>query len=113
MRGRQLTYFFSPPLYDKEKLFWKDERDSVQLVTRLSAVREKFAALPEDAYRPESLKNALWSYAEEEGRGQVLWPTRYALSGRDKSPDPFELAALLGKDETLRRLDAAILLHHA
>ncbi|MCX6712608.1 MAG: hypothetical protein NTY66_00155 [Candidatus Vogelbacteria bacterium] len=29
---------------------------------------------------------------------------RIALSGREKSPDPFTLAAIFGKEETLKRL---------
>jgi hypothetical protein len=37
----------------------------------------------------------------------VLWPLRVALSGREKSPDPFILAAILGRDETLERLKNA------
>jgi hypothetical protein len=49
-------------------------------------------------------------YADKEGRKEVLWPMRYALSGRDKSPDPFFLAYILGKDETIRRIQSAIAL---
>src|SRR3989338_8810048 len=41
-------------------------------------------------------------------RGELLWPLRAALSGRKASPGPFEIAAILGKKETLRRLDSAI-----
>jgi len=37
-------------------------------------------------------------------RGAILWPMRYALSGLDKSPDPFTIASILGKEETLKRL---------
>jgi glutamyl-tRNA synthetase len=40
--------------------------------------------------------------------GDTLWPTRVALSGREKSPSPFELMFVLGKDVSLVRLDAAI-----
>jgi glutamyl/glutaminyl-tRNA synthetase len=40
--------------------------------------------------------------------GNVLWPMRVALSGRAASPSPFELAWALGREETARRLDAAI-----
>jgi hypothetical protein len=35
---------------------------------------------------------------------------RYALSGLDKSPDPFLLAEVLGKKEVLDRLTSAILI---
>jgi glutamyl/glutaminyl-tRNA synthetase len=47
-------------------------------------------------------------YAEKVGKGNVLWPIRYALSGRDQSPDPFRLAVILGKEETLSRIKYAI-----
>ena len=104
----ELHYFFETPQYSKEKLFWKDERDATLLLERLQGVKERFLGLPDEHFAPETLKNALWDYAEKEGRGQVLWPTRYALSGRDKSPDPFQLASILGKNETIERLNKAI-----
>ena len=41
--------------------------------------------------------------------GQVLWPMRIAISGQQSTPGgAFEIAYLLGRDETLRRLNAAI-----
>ena len=33
---------------------------------------------------------------------------RYAFSGLDKSPDPFLLAEILGKEESVERLKSAI-----
>ncbi len=38
--------------------------------------------------------------------GQFLWPFRWALSGRAKSAGPFEIAAILGKEESLKRINA-------
>ena len=43
-----------------------------------------------------------------ESRGEVLHPVRYALSGKDRSPDPFTLASVLGKDETINRIKKVI-----
>jgi hypothetical protein len=82
------------------------------LIDRLTAVKDIISKMPEDAFVAEKVKEALFPYAEQEGRGQVLWPTRYALSGRDKSPDPFQLAGILGKNETLARIDHAISILH-
>src|SRR3989344_2844149 len=48
-------------------------------------------------FNREYIKKIIWDVAEKEGRGSVLWPIRYALSGRNKSPDPFQLAEVLGK----------------
>ncbi|MCC6639123.1 glutamate--tRNA ligase [Candidatus Falkowbacteria bacterium] len=42
------------------------------------------------------------------GVGDVLWPMRLALTGQDKSPNPFEVAYILGKTETLKRLRSAL-----
>ena len=57
---------------------------------------------------PDSVKNLIFDYATEQGRGNVLWPLRVALSGKDKSPDPFTLCSILGKTETLSRISNAI-----
>ena len=41
--------------------------------------------------------------------GQILWPVRTALSGKPSSPGgATELAVILGKEETLRRIDTGI-----
>ena len=41
-------------------------------------------------------------------RGLVYWPFRVALTGREKSPDPVDVAAILEKDIVLKRVSAAI-----
>ena len=51
---------------------------------------------------------AVWPYADQNGRGNVLWPFRFALSGKDRSPNPFTLSAILGKETTLKRIEKAI-----
>ena len=74
----------------------------------LSEVLKLVEPVAESDWNAESVKAAVWPYAESAGRGNVLWPTRFALSGRDKSPDPFALAAILGKEETISRINHAI-----
>ena len=47
--------------------------------------------------------------ARHEERDQVLWPLRIAITGRAATPGgAFEMAYLLGKDETMKRLDDAM-----
>ena len=43
--------------------------------------------------------------------GQVLWPLRVTLSGRQFSPGVFEIAWVLGKEETLKRIENALKKH--
>ncbi len=59
------------------------------------------------------IKAALMTYAdgiskENGGRGAALWPLRYALSGAERSPDPFMLVAVLGRSEAISRIEASI-----
>lgn len=56
---------------------------------------------------PEEVKSQLWDFATENGRAGVLWPMRVALTGLERSPDPFTVASLLGKEETIKRLKHA------
>ncbi len=55
-----------------------------------------------------TIKSSIMPYADEQGRGAVLWPLRVALSGREKSPDPFTIVSLIGKEKTLSRIAQAI-----
>lgn len=58
-----------------------------------------------------ALYQALQKLAQSEGlkNSQILWPTRVALSGRDSTPGgATELAELLGKKESLRRIEFSI-----
>ncbi len=104
----ELQYFFSQPEYEKEGLFWKDEKDTEKTKERMDKVISILEEVPEEDFTAEKIKETVWDYATEEGRGSVLWPMRYALSGRDKSPDPFTLAGIFGKKETVERLQVAV-----
>jgi glutamyl-tRNA synthetase len=56
----------------------------------------------------ESIKEKLWGYAEEKGRGIVMWPLRISLTLQEKSVDPFSMLYILGKQESLSRIQKAI-----
>jgi len=104
----ELQYFFAKPEIDTEKLFWKDDKDVDKTKQRIEKVISILEEISDKDFTAEKIKENIWDYATEEGRGSVLWPMRYALSGRDKSPDPFTLAELLGKKETIERLQIAM-----
>lgn len=70
----------------------------------LKAVADLLQHIPDEGFTAAQLKDIIWPYATAQGRGAVLWPLRTALSGKEKSPDPFVIAALLGKQETLARI---------
>ncbi len=101
----ELDYYFKAPVYEAKMLYWKDS--PLELIkSNLAKIIELLSPLAD--FKKESVKEALWAYAESVGRGTLLWPMRVALSGRDKSPDPFILAQILGKEETLSRIQLAL-----
>ena len=62
-------------------------------------------------YTNDSLYQLLVSFAEQKEikNGMVLWPIRTALSGKPMTPcGATELLEVLGKEESLRRIDGAI-----
>ena len=101
-------YFFSEPKLDPEKIPGKGSgADTAK--KHLSRIREILTSvLFSEEITAEQVKNAIWDYAEKEGRAQVLWPLRYALTGREKSPDPFTVGAIMGRETINRRIDAAL-----
>jgi glutamyl-tRNA synthetase len=103
----ELDYFFSAPSYSPEKLLWKGEGGLSDVVRRLTEVKHLVNTLPTQPTESQA-KEVLWPYAESEGRGAVLWPLRYCLSGLPKSPDPFTIIALIGRDEALARITHGI-----
>jgi glutamyl-tRNA synthetase len=101
----ELTYFFEQPEYEKENLLWKKDKDLSVVNKHLDYLAKELSLLND--FTAEKVKETIWDYVEKEGRGSVLWPMRFALSGRDKSPDPFALAEILGKEEVISRLTYA------
>lgn len=56
----------------------------------------------------DTLHDALMKLSEEKQlkHGQILWPARVALTGKDVTPGgAIEMAVILGKEESLRRID--------
>ncbi len=95
----ELDFFFSKPIIDKKML---------KNTEYLPEVLEILKSLSANDFNKEKIKEALWDFATEKGRGEVLWPMRVALTGREKSADPFSVAEILGQKETLERLKAVI-----
>ena len=102
----ELDFAFKNPSLDATHV--PEKRSNAQEArTHLEWLSEQLAKLPQTEWSAESVKGAVWDYANATGRGAVLWPMRYALSGRQKSPDPFTIAGIIGKARTLERLSAA------
>jgi glutamyl-tRNA synthetase len=106
----EFSLFYENPVYESPALLWKKDPDISKTAERLKRARVLLSAIASPQWSTQTVKEVLSAYAEIEGRGEVLWPVRMALSGRDKSPDPFTIAGIIGKDVTIRRLDTALTL---
>ena len=99
-------YFFRPPAqYDPDVVKKRWNRESAG---HLRALYEAFRTLD----RPEKARfeDALQSTAASLGvkQGELIHPLRLAVSGMGVGPGLFDILHILGKDETLRRINAAI-----
>ncbi|MCX6729935.1 MAG: glutamate--tRNA ligase, partial [Candidatus Portnoybacteria bacterium] len=112
--GESSAFFFKESEYNSSILTWKDAPKQKTLES-LNKACSILCDVKDGDFETEKLKQILLPEAEKfinsDGkidRGQLLWPLRAALSGQEKSPGPFEIAEILGKSETLKRVQKAI-----
>ena len=69
----------------------------------LSALAEKLKILPDWS----EAKNAIAATATDHNikPGKLMFPLRVALSGRSAGPSLDDILAILGKDESIRRIE--------
>jgi len=109
LEAGELDYFFEQPVLDSSMIIWKDsvKEETAQNLKKIIELLSSFTER-EGEWSTARIKDVIWPYAEAKGKGSILWPMRFALSGKEKSPDPFTLAYALGKIETLKRLENAL-----
>jgi len=99
-------FFFDTPSSLDEKAVkkaWKE--DSPELMKELISVVSNI-----EDYTVESLQISIkgWITSKEIGFGKVMMPLRLALVGALQGPDVFDIMYLIGKDESVRRIDNLI-----
>ena len=107
-----IDFFEEVPEYDSEMYVHKkmktDKAISLQVLKDILPVLSK---LDESKYNNDDLYTFLVDFAakKELKNGTVLWPVRTALSGKQMTPcGATEILELLGKEESLKRIEAAI-----
>lgn len=106
----QIDFIDAVPDYDQELYF--NKKMKTDAVVSRNSLEETLPVLEElDVWTQESIHGALFGLIEKLGvkNGVVLFPLRVALSGKKFTPGGgVELAALLGKGESITRIKAAI-----
>lgn len=105
-----VDFFEQVPEYDvsmyKHKKMKTNEESSLQVLKEVVPLLEA-----QEDYSNDALFEMLSAYGKEHGykTGYVMWPIRTALSGKQMTPaGATEILEVLGKEESLTRIQAAI-----
>ena len=98
------------PDYDLELYTHKKMKTNAEISkANLELVKPVLESLPE--WNETAIHDAVMAKIQEAGlkNGAVLWPLRIAIAGVANTPGgAFEIAGLLGREETLRRLELGL-----
>lgn len=105
-----VDFFNELPEYENELYIHKKMKTTEEI-----ALDSLIACLPVlkeiENWEESTIHDKIMELVQEKGikNGQMLWPIRTALSGKPTSPGgAFELAHILGKDESIRRIEKGI-----
>ena len=105
-----IDFFEELPDYDvaiyTHKKMKTNSENSLEVLKEILEVLKDF-----NDWTVEGLHDKIMEYIKEKGikNGQGLWPIRTAVSGKQSSPGgAFEIMDILGKDESLRRIQIGI-----
>lgn len=107
----EVDFFFTSPVWTADTAAMLVGKKATQEEAKevLAKCKELFESASDTSFgTSDTVKSIVWDYAEVRGRAAVLWPLRVALTGHDKSPDPFTVGWVLGKEECVRRIEAAV-----
>jgi glutamyl/glutaminyl-tRNA synthetase len=100
-------FFFKEPNYKIDLLITK--KSSKEEIKK--NLKESLKVLSdENDFTRDSLDQLLRALANKMkiDAGEILWPLRVALTGKQASPGTFEMLAVLGKEKSLVRIKKAI-----
>ena len=98
-------FFVAPAVYDeKASKNWKEE--TPELMQKLIAVLETI-----EDFTTETIETTVkdWMTENEIGMGKIMQPFRLSLVGALKGPHLFDIVAFIGKEETIKRIQKAII----
>ena len=98
-------YFSAPKSYDEKTIRKKWKEDTPKYMTELKYRIEKISD-----FNSENIEKEFKSYLEENelGMGKLLPAFRVSLTGLGMGPSLFDIASLLGKEETIKRMETAL-----
>jgi len=98
-------YFSAPTRYDEKTIRKKWKEDTPKYV---SGLKDKLSILSD--FSSENIEVEFKKYLEENelGMGRLLPAFRVCITGLGMGPSLFDIASLLGKEETIKRMETAL-----
>ena len=100
------NFFFEAPTEYDEKAFKKAIKDDTKsIMTEVKSIINNI-----ENFEVETLQNDVkgWITSNNIGFGKVMMPLRLALVGALQGPDVFDIMYMIGKNETVKRIDNLI-----
>ncbi len=105
--GENNLFFFNDiGEVEKDLMRWRKSTDE-KTKWALEKAQKVLSEISEEEWTREKLEELLLEAAGE-NRGDLLFPLRGVLTGAKKSPSPFECAWVLGRVESLKRIERGI-----
>jgi len=108
--GERTDFFFQTELsYDPKMLIWKNFLPA-SIKANLQKIFHWLSAVNEDDWNEKKLEEVVSERLKTDklGTGECLWPLRVSLTAQQASPGPYQIAAILGKNLSLKRVADAI-----
>lgn len=95
-------FFVAPKNYNEKALKKSVKEDTSEILNNLKSEIQKL-----EVFEIENLKTEIkgWITTQEIGFGKVMMPLRLALVGDLKGPDVFDIMYMIGKEETMNRIE--------
>lgn len=105
--GKYIDFFWRQPEYDTQILAYKSMQ-KLDIIASLEWSQKLLYNIKDTDL--QNIEHIIKTYIQADNKqtGEILWPLRVSLSGREKSPSPFEIIAILGKLESIKRIKYAI-----
>lgn len=106
--SEMMGYFYEEPTVTVELLASEKQKVKKEDLPKIfDVLLTTLSAIPKKDWSHEGIMHALEPVIATSGfkKGQVLWPLRAVLTGREYSPGAYEVAAILGKEKVLTRLN--------
>ena len=105
----EMTDFFfkSEISFSKDLLKWK-EMEVGDIKNSLNTSEKVLSKIKDKDWKKEKIEEVLLKESEKySSRGELLWPLRVALSGKEASASPFDILTILEKEKSLDRIKSA------